>query len=191
MTKAQLLETIQKALPIKLHTAYIEQHIDHAFTDALPAIYNLFPAVIDQYSTTFTCDVKKEGAKYYCDIPTKIVHFPLAGGGVRSVDPTTDYDIMFVPSTFAEMKVHGNLEVGDISDEIPYFTTIDKVQFGRKPGGNTQVEMRIIVPISAKDDDDEIYLPVGAIKEIAAYVTSYAQQTPPEKESNDQSGKQI
>jgi len=191
MKRNALLETIQEACPIKLDIEYIAHHIDMAFTDAIPAIYRLFPAIIDQYCTTYEVAIAHVGEKYYCDLPNKIIQFHLPGSGVRSVDPTTDYDIAFTPATFESIRIQKFLEVGMIGEEVDYFTEVDKVQFSRKPGDNATVKLRLMVPISEKDEDEDIFLPPGAVREIVTSVMKIAQQTPPEKETNDKSGKAV
>jgi len=191
MTRNALLETIQKALPIKLELDYIAVHIDNAFTDALPAIYKLFPAVVDQYCTGFQADVAHVGNDYYCVLPSKILQFPFPGSGVRSVDPLEDRDIIFTPGTFESIRIQKNLEIGGLASEVDYYTDVDRVNFSRKPGDNISVRLRLLVPISAKEEDDDIFLPPGAVNEIVKAAMNYALATPPVKESNDQSGKQM
>lgn len=191
MKRNALLETIQKALPIKLEIEYIAIHLDNAFTDALPQIYKLFPAVVDQYCVGFEANIESQGSKYFCVLPAKIIQFPLPGSGVRSIDPLTDYDIVFTPGTFASVGVQKYLEVGQMGEYVDYYTDSDRVVFSRKPGDNTRVRLRLMVPISERDEDDDIFLPPGAVNEIIKSALGFTLGTPAVKESNDKSGRQI
>lgn len=190
MTRNALLETIQKISPVKLELEYLAIYLDNAFTDALPAIYKLFPAVIDQYCKMYEVAVENSGKNYFCTLPDKIIQFPFPGSGVRSIDPLEDYEVKFVPSTFDAIKIHGNLEVDNIGDEIDYYVTAERVEFARTPGDNKVVRMRLMIPLSEKDEDDDIFLPPGAVNEIVKQVINFSMGAVPVKESNDQSGKQ-
>ena len=190
MTKAQIIEAINRRFQNKWHpniiSFYVSQAIEKFIYPQLkkdPSNYDMFTKEFENQEVKFN-----EGKKsYYVDLPVPIIQLIKTGDGVREIHTPTGKGILFTPVSAAQANILSTLEVFKIQDRIRYIVRRDKIEFF----ANNQIEnigkvtLSLAIPFSSYDEDDEITLPSGQGFDLIEMVFRTMQNKPVDDIAND------
>lgn len=107
--------------------------------------------------------VVKTGDIPYSLLPAKIVQLPDRSEGVRRIKTTDSIgnSLEFVPISMDDVELYGAIEVGIIDTTIAYDVKQDRVYYWGDMSSIDSVDMWLVRPFSAYDDDEEFVIPSG------------------------------
>jgi len=188
MTKEQLIELVGKALPTKQHPAMIGAAIGRAFNQILYSTFRKDLSNLDLYTRPYDTTIEYDSSRdvYYSNIPAPIVQLPVPGDGIRMITPVKEKGVHFVP-----MKDHA-MRMFDVFTEVSSFVgwaiRNQRVEYESGLQG-MQITKHLVIPFDMYEDEDEIYLPVGADMEIIGLAAQILTGMRPEKKTIDSTEK--
>lgn len=192
MTKAEFVELTVKYLgggdcPAdimgKYHPLTVEKYIEMAYGDILT---QLPPSQLDAYVKAYNnVPVLKdtERDEYYSELPSAPITLNL-GRGIRLISPQQEQKSKFIYTTNNSDSVYDELEVRTVLNRKTFYIENTRVYY-RNIGSISSVLMKLVVPFSAFDDDDEIPIPSTKHLQIFAAIVQLLRQQPPTKQSNN------
>lgn len=175
-TKAVLVELGQEALsggdaPAELrgkyHKAVIEQYLGLAYADVLQTQFDEAGSdftVFDNAAKRFKCTIalnEELGMKYF-DLPASLIPMKPKQAGLRSISMLKGQQIAFAPIGNASIPMWDELEAMKIDNTCSYMIEGNQVVLYRNaPDVGSLVLVKMIVPFSELDDDDDVTVPGG------------------------------
>lgn len=180
MTKEQLIELVGKALPIKQHPAIIGAAIGRAFNQILYSTFRKDLSNLDLYTRGFDTIIHYDENRdvFYSDIPAPIVQLPVPGDGIRMITPIKEKGVHFVPMKDHAMRMFGAFT--EVSSFVGWAIRNQRVEYESGVEG-MQITNHLVIPFDMYDDEDEIYLPVGADMEIIGLAAQILNGRPEKK----------
>ena len=208
MTKKNLIDLIIHKLSggntspdikSKYHPEIITKYIELAFNSLINTVQNQSIRYkdlgqLDSYVKTYSSvtvsydDTRKE---YYSDLPVNIIGLYM-NRGIRYICPIYDQSYHFIYRKNNSTDIYSELEVSKIDSRPRYYLEGTKVFYDKMTTEivDNGVLMKLIVPISVLDEDDEIPIPAGQEQYVIDFIMKYLQQMFPEDVNNDTNSKQ-
>lgn len=187
MTKEQLVEFIGKALPTPQHPEMISMAIGRAFNQLLYSTFRKDLSNLDLYTRSYNSEILIDEARdvYYAEIPQQIVQLPEPGDGIRDITPSKEKGIYFVPLAASAMRMFSVCD--EPSAYVGWCIRNQRVEF--ESGRTMPVTMHLIIPFELYDDEENVYLPVGADDELIRLTASFLSVMRPENKIIDSTHK--
>ena len=115
---------------------------------------------------------------FYSDIPAPIVQLPVPGDGIRMITPIKEKGVHFVPMKDHAMRMFGAFT--EVSSFVGWAIRNQRVEYESGVEG-MQITNHLVIPFDMYDDEDEIYLPVGADMEIIGLAAQILNGRPEKK----------
>jgi hypothetical protein len=170
MTKKAVIELIIKRCKDidstgQFNPLYVESFCDNVWQEFIIAMNSskevdftfyskMYPAVSVTYDTTTKY--------YYSELPETIINIPSIGSGIASIRQVNSFDAYFIPVSETDFSLLFSQEAYRIGGDIYYFTTYDTVYFSDSMTSDiaaSGVDMRLIIPFSKYNLDEEVPLP--------------------------------
>jgi hypothetical protein len=144
---------------------------------------------LDSYVMTYEGEedgifVKKSSTRgaYYFDLPHPIIQLP-QGQGIRSISSLKDpsYKFNYLEQLLAPYR--SKLEISKISLDPVYYIEKNKVWLLNYNPIVKDLLVKLLAPISAFDEDDELGIPANHAKDIFTMITDLLRKQLPEKKS--------
>ena len=178
----------------KYHPEIIDKHIGIAF-DYLAAKV-LYPeasktnnwGALDAYAKAFEMVEifdHTERQERYCNLPVQPISLP-SNRGIRVVSPMTDQEYRFMYRDNNSNNIYGKLEVDDVVTVPRYYLEGQRLYFSKHlPFQLKYLLIKLIVPFSSLDYEDEVNIPQGYGKLVFDLVYQSLGAKRLEKVSND------
>lgn len=192
MTKAEFTELTQRFLSGgdcpsdvcgRYHSLVIEKYIEMAYGDILMQLpSSQLDAYVKAYNNiTVSFDSARD--EYYSELPSTIISLPM-GRGIRLISPQQEQKLKFIYTANNSDSVYDELEVRTVLNKRTFYIENTKVYY-RNINGVDKVLMKLVVPFSAFDDDDNIAIPSTKHLQIFAAIVQLLRQQPFQKQSNN------
>jgi len=145
---------------------FIERGMDRIFYQAGNA------KELDKYSKAYkNIDVEYDSDLdlYYSVLPESIVQID-GVQGIRSVSLMKDQSFSFVHVTQQSMRAFLRLDSGRIGKRPWMFYDGGRLYYGRMKKDIKKVLMRLVIPFTRFEDDDEVFVPAGMSDTIIQFV---------------------
>jgi hypothetical protein len=194
MRKIELLEAVNKRLPVKIHLNMVAIYVGRAFNQIIHETFGRNPSGAELFTKVYlNVEIKKDEDTdtYYSDLPVTIIKMPHVGDGVRAIHSMKGKTVEFVPQRSEMQSIHNDLEVMNMNGPIPFYVLNERVEYVNMPRLNQAgpVKMHLIPEFEALDLLDNIYVPAGMDERLMELAVSFASGIKPTKEINDQSEK--
>lgn len=190
MKKIEFIEIVEDRLPVKIHPRIIERYIGRAWNTVIYETFRKDFSGLDLYCKSYdSVAVNYDSTEdiYYSVSPVSFVQLPSSGNGVISIHSAKGKGIEFAATRGEMQDIQNGLEVGTLTNPIPYWTINNRIEYGNTGGIDTvqTVRMRIIPQFEALEMTDEFTFPVGSDEKILELVVQFALGKQPDKEMND------
>lgn len=177
MKKEEIIEVVSANPKIKegLTPQMVEKYIEFAFNQILFDTFRMAPSNMDIYRKTYkNIDVVKDSDTnvYYSMLPAPVAILPERSNGVR-IQSMQGVGTDFVPVEEDSMDVFDGLEVGQVDKTMGYIVRTDRVEYYNFDSTISSVRLRMVVPFSAYDYDDNINIPMGKDEQFIQLVISF------------------
>ncbi len=180
MTKAQIVELIQRAHEPRPHFKIVEAYLDLAFNQVILPMFMKDPANLDLYAKRFQNIAVANGISV---LPVSTIQFNDSANGVRQVYAPDHRDIRFAPVKEGAIDVFDCLEVGMIDPTVGYVQKQSIVHYTANiPDYIKSVSMNIVVMPSDLGENDEFILPAGF--DVAQMIAGFMSKVPPTEKAN-------
>jgi len=184
----------------RYHEAIVEKYVELAISAVLKNVqdnaikYKDF-GQLDDYTTTFVgvaVSYDSDRDEYYSLLPAKVVKLYM-NRGIRFISPNKDQSSKFLYRDNNSDDVFTELEIDSIDGTIRWYAEAQSVyyKFMTTEVAASGVLMKLIQPISALADTDELNIPAGKEDYVIDFVRKYVAKMPPEDVINDNNSKQI
>ena len=148
----------------RLHPKVIEAHIVGAVNSVLSMIYEANPMDVAIYTKTYANVPLNADKVYLTDDYTssgdaiKIVHIPRIGGGVMSIRPSDDTDIMFFPMRLQDATAFQRMHSTEYGTDVGFVVRGNEVQI---IGDTTltSVDVDLVRSFEEYSYEEEFYMP--------------------------------
>lgn len=174
------------------HPQIIEKYIELAYGEILYGVnanaidYRDF-GQLDSYVKAYknvAVQYDAERDEHYSLLPASVVQLP-KNRGIRSISPSQDQRQKFWYSDNNTDDVYSELEVGKIINRVRYYVENNKVYYRNYDHNFTGLLFKLIVPFSEFADEDNIAIPAQQNMQVFNMIVSLLRQTPPEKQSTN------
>ena len=148
----------------RLHPKVIEAHIVGAVNSVLSMIYEANPMDVAIYTKTYENVPLNANKVYLTDDYTssgdaiKIVHIPRIGGGVMSIRPSDDTDIMFFPMRLQDATAFQMMHSTEYGTDVAFVVRGNEVQsIGHTT--LTTVDVDLVRSFEEYSYEEEFYMP--------------------------------
>ena len=169
MTKENYIDEIISVLgridnTRRLHPKVIETHITGAVNSVLSMIYEANPMDVSVYTKTYE-DVDITGDKVYLTddytstgTPIKIIQLPRVGGGVMSIRPSDESDVLFFPMRIQDAVAYERMDSTNYDSDLGFVLRGNEIQI---IGDTTLtlVDVDLVRSFEEYDYDEEFYMP--------------------------------
>ena len=177
----------------RYHKKIIEKHIEVVY-NAIIAEETKKAAItkswsdLDAFTKAYEVDVNYENGReeYYSNLPAKVMQLS-KNRGVRKIYPKKDQRYSFIYRNNNTIDIFSELEVDKIEERPRYYIESQKVYYdyiGPEMAAEG-VGMKLVVPFSEFDDNDEVALPNGKDNLIFDMVIARLIQKTEETKFND------
>lgn len=177
MTKEQLIELVGSN--VQGHPQMIAMALGRAFNQLLYSTFRKDLSNLDLYAKNATGTI----ANGVCDLPQSIVQLPVPGDGIRTITPTKEKGVYFIPMSEHAMRTFQSFSTP--SSYVGWCVRNGRIEF--EETDVTDITISYIPPFDALDDEDEVYVPVGADVQLIGLTQQFLQIMPEKKviDSND------
>lgn len=177
MTKEQLVELVGNS--VKGHPQMIAMALGRAFNQLLYSTFRKDLSNLDLYAKDMTATIV-DGK---CPLPESIVQLPVQGDGIRTITPTKERGVYFVPMSEHAMRTFQSFSTP--SSYVGWCIRNSNIEF--EETDVTEIRISYIPPFEALDDEDEVHIPVGADVQLIGLTAQFLQGMPEKKiiDSND------
>lgn len=202
MTKANFIDLMRHRLSggsmtpdleSKYHKEIISLYISSAFNEIIYSTFRKSANDLDLYIQTFKnvpVFFDSELNVKYSILPSKVIQIP-GGNGVRRISPMQESSTTFKPLSDNAKSVLQRADVGEIGVETWFSNNNDRIEYYNISEDITKVLVKIIVPFSELEDDDEFPTPSGADTKIFNIILGMMGEMPPQDLANDNNPKQV
>ena len=180
----------------KYHPIVVEKAISAACNSVIyEAFKNRFLQNIDLYLKGYPSIAVARDAvtkDWYITLPTTIMQLPILGDGVREITSPETHSVEFVPMTTETASMYKYLEASQVMNHIGYTVLLDRVVFtdleSRLGTTINSVNLRLVRPFEAYDDNETFYIPAGQDEKVDQLVLSKLGIIRPTGLKNDNNG---
>ena len=148
----------------RLHPKVIEAHITGAVNSVLSMIYEANPSDVSVYTKTYENVALSDDKVYLTDDYTStgnaihLIHLPRVGGGVMSVRPSDDTDVLFFPMRLQDVVAYERMHSTNYNTDIGFVVRGNELQI---IGDTTitEVDVDLVRSFEEYDYDEEFYMP--------------------------------
>lgn len=148
----------------RLHPKVIEAHITGAVNSVLSMIYEANPMDVSIYTKTYENVALNDDKVYLTDDYTStgnaihLIHLPRVGGGVMSVRPSDDTDVLFFPMRLQDVVAYERMHSTNYNTDIGFVVRGNELQI---IGDTTitEVDVDLVRSFEEYDYDEEFYMP--------------------------------
>ena len=148
----------------RLHPKVIEAHITGAVNDVLSRIYEANPSDVSVYTKTYENVALGDDKVYLTDDYTStgnaihLIQLPRVGGGVMSVRPSDDTDVLFFPMRLQDVVAYERMHSTNYNTDIGFVVRGNELQI---IGDTTitEVDVDLVRSFEEYDYDEEFYIP--------------------------------
>lgn len=199
MTKQQLIDAIIHRLAGgdlvpeqigKFHPVVVEKYVDSVWASILYQVYRKNDGSLDLYTKTYSATVLTDTALAldYVSLPVQVVELP-DNNGIRMISAKQDqsWSVPLVPQQY--QSAYANMEISEVHDDPFAFVVGSKIYFKNLDRDVTQMLLSLVIPFSAYDDDDNVYIPSSRGMDLMDMVYRAMLQVPEEDMANDNNTK--
>lgn len=182
----------------RYHPQIIDKYVEMAYGDILYGVnanavnFRDF-GQLDSYTKAYkNVQVAHDSDRdeFYSILPATTVELP-KNRGIRLISPMQDQKSKFWYSENNTADVFEELEVGTIVNKTRYYVEGNKVYYRNYDENITDLLFKLVVPFSEFDDDEEVPIPAQQSTQVFNMIVTLLRQKPPEKQTNDNTSKQI
>lgn len=138
------------------------------------------------YPLTLPVEVDEKTKRLYSDVPSGNIDLP-NGVVIRHISKLEDQDYPFVPVSVNFGSLYRNRESSNLAGRIGFYVEGDKIFYLNMSKENKpdEVFVRVVLPLSAIDEDEEINIPSDIEGEIVMRVMALLNPPVPQDNTND------
>ena len=129
---------------------------------------------------------------WYIVLPVTIMQLPILGDGVREITSPETHSVEFTPMTTETASMYKYLEASQVMNQIGYTVLLDRVVLtdleSRLGKTINSVNLRLVRPFEAYDDNETFYIPAGQDERVDQLVLSKLGIIRPTGLKNDNNG---
>lgn len=203
MIKQALVESVQESLSqidqtARYHEGLVEAYITMAANSILTKLFRKDMSNYDLYAKEYRSVpvvIDNDTDQYYSEYPAPIVQTIDVANGVRSINTMKGIGLQFAPIRHSEMALFEGLDVAKVSDVIGYRPERDRIVYMGKPVDDyhrviTAVKMRLVVPFTEYDWDEDFHIPGGSDIELFSAIRGIMGNIPPKDLLNNEKDRQ-
>ena len=153
----------------KYHPVIVEKAISAACNSVIyDAFKNRLLQNIDLYMKGYPSVAVLQDAvtkDWYITLPVTIMQLPILGDGVREITSPETHAVEFVPMSTDTAAMYPKLEASQVMNQIGYTVLLDRVVLtdleSRLGTTINSVNLRLVRPFEAYDDNETFYIPAG------------------------------
>lgn len=196
MTVKEYVDTIKNTLDredstSQFHPNLIRLHCDFTWNQILHDAFRKDLSYLDFYAKEYnsiTPTLNSTTNRYEALFPAPIVQLPNRSEGVRNLSTNQGTGLEFVPISEQEWRYTDGMEVDTVETTTKtYFVRTDRAIFANNfvaADAAAGVSMRLVIPFSEFDDDDELPVPSGQGENFINMVLARLRSIPPVDLSN-------
>jgi hypothetical protein len=182
----------------RYHPQIVEKYIEMAYDELIAGVYAADPdpnkATLDSYLKSYSDVAITEDttrSEYYSLIPTsKLVQLP-DNSAIRLISPMGEQGTPYIYRKNNSKRIFTDLEVNSYLNRTKFYVEGGRVWYNAIYGTETTVFMKLIVPFSEFDDNEQVPLPLGKDSPIFDKIISRLQELPPNDMTIDSNAKQV
>ena len=180
----------------RLHPLIVSELFSMVYSEVIYGIYTNAMTYrdfgqLDAYVKTYTVDVSKDSDRneFYSVLPASILNLP-HDRGIKLISPLKSQKDSFKQITLDSADMWNELEAGVLASFNTFYREGTKIFYGGNYDENiTKVLMKLLVPFSEFDDDEELGIPAQMSAKVFAMVKELLEKRAPEKVSNNNDSK--
>jgi hypothetical protein len=180
----------------KYHPVVVEKAISAACNSVIyEAFKNRLLQNIDLYMKGYPSVAVLQDAvtkDWYITLPVTIMQLPILGDGVREITSPETHAVEFVPMSTDTAAMYPKLEASQVMNQIGYTVLLDRVVLtdleSRLGTTINSVNLRLVRPFEAYDDNETFYIPSGQDEKVDQLVLSKLGIIRPTGLKNDNNG---
>lgn len=194
MTREQYIDLIKTRLKRidsadRFHAQYVEGVLDLVWQSTVFQQAGTYDTDVNFYTKKYTPVAVSLDASnnYYSDLPDKIIHLPRVSSGIVRINQINGRGMDFSPVNERTYTMMISQEVYQLTDKIVYWVDFDQVHYGSNmtPAiAAAGVDIRMIIPFSSYDLDEDIPLPIGQADMFIAKAIQLLKDTTPVELTN-------
>jgi hypothetical protein len=201
MTKKEIIDYYRHIVGLvdhtnKYHPVIVEKAISASCNSVVYEVFkNRMLPNLDLYMKGYTSVPVLQDAvtkDWYAGLPSIIMQLPILGDGVREITSPETHAVEFVPMTTETASMYKYLEASQVMNHIGYTVLLDRVVFTDLESriGTTinSVNLRLVRPFEAYDDNETFYIPAGQDERVDQLVLSKLGIIRPTLLKNDNNG---
>jgi hypothetical protein len=188
MTKIEYIDFIRNIVGGNHHRRQVEFAIDVAYqqiiTDTNIVDYDTLNIFTKTYTHVLVSQDETSGL-YYSDLPAPVMYFRDVNKGIRHINTLQGTDLQFYPMTETEWELIGGTVSGSVHTLIGYILETGKIWYYNMPDDIEEVRMRLAVPFTELEDEDDVVMPSGQNVSITQIASDILRGQPPRDTKND------
>lgn len=180
----------------KYHPVIVEKAISAACNSVIyEAFKNRLLQNIDLYMKGYPSVAVLQDAvtkDWYITLPVTIMQLPILGDGVREITSPETHAVEFVPMSTDTAAMYPKFEASQVMNQIGYTVLLDRVVLtdleSRLGTTINSVNLRLVRPFEAYDDNETFYIPAGQDERVDQLVLSKLGIIRPTGLKNDNNG---
>jgi hypothetical protein len=177
MKKEEIIEVVSANPKIKegLTPQMVEKYVEFAFNQILFDTFKMAPSNMDIYRKTYkniAIEKDEDTNTYYSMLPAPVAILPERSNGVR-VQSMQGINTDFVPVEEDSMDVFDGLEVGQVDKTMGYIVRSDRVEYYNFDSSISSVKLKMVVPFSSYDYEEDINIPMGKDEQFIQLVITF------------------
>jgi hypothetical protein len=164
MLVGAILQLVKDGSGNQFRERTIALHAEMVWETYIGQLFGQNPEQLNFYTKSFVVPVvpkDDENSIAYSILPKRIVQVRDAKKGVREITYTKNPGLKFVPVTLLQRKIYPEMEVGAVDDTVGYEVMTNKVLYDNIDPAIKEVQMRLCLPFSQWDINDDLPLPEG------------------------------
>lgn len=194
MTRQQYIELAQARLKRidstgQFRFQYVEGAFDFVWQNSAFKHMGMASTDTNFYTKLYEAEpvLQDAGGRYYSDLPEAIINLPRVSSGVVRIVQLNARDFDFAPISERDFTMMASQEVYQVGTTIYFYVNKDRIVYGDSMSSSIAsagVDMKLCIPFSKYDLDEELPMPAGQSEEFFASVINYLAGTQPVDLSN-------